>query len=88
MANYRRSRFVGCTYFFTVNLAERNKTLLTQNIDALRKAFFDIMQAHPFTIDAAVILPDHLHTIWTLPKDDYDFSMRWLQIKSAFSRTI
>jgi len=41
---------------------------------------------HPFTIDAAVILPDHLHMIWTLPEDDEDCALGWRLIKSAFSR--
>ena len=44
------------------------------------------MQKHPFEINAIVILPDHLHTIWTLPKNDADFSTRWRLIKSYFSR--
>nr|WP_228036599.1 transposase [Dolichospermum flos-aquae] len=44
------------------------------------------MQKHPFIIDAVVILPDHLHCIWTLPKNDHDFSTRWRLIKSYFSR--
>ncbi len=32
---------------------------------------------HPFTIDAIVVLPDHLHAVWTLPEGDADFAMRW-----------
>lgn len=57
-----------------------------ENIDLLRKAFRYVMQKHPFEINAIVILPDHLHTIWTLPKNDADFSTRWRLIKSYFSR--
>ncbi|HYE36444.1 REP-associated tyrosine transposase [Methylocaldum sp.] len=88
MTDYRRFRVEGGTYFFTVNLAERHRKLLTEHIGALREAFRVVKGAHPFTIDAVVILPDHLHTIWTLPTGEQDFSLRWRQIKSAFSREI
>jgi putative transposase len=44
------------------------------------------MANHPFTINAIVILPDHLHCIWTLPENEHDFSARWRLIKSEFSR--
>jgi len=47
-----------------------------------------VRQAHPFQIDGIVILPDHLHTLWTLPEGDDDYSLRWRQIKSAFSRRL
>ncbi|MFI3191121.1 transposase [Crenothrix sp. D3] len=88
MTNYRRYRINGGTYFFTVNLAERQRSLLTERVDSLREAFREVKNAHPFVIDAVVILPEHLHTIWTLPQGDDDFSLRWRQIKSAFSRAI
>ncbi len=88
MTNYRRYRIDGGTYFFTVNLAERKRSLLTERIDTLRDAFRVVKNAHPFEIDAVVVLPEHLHTIWTLPQGDDDFSLRWRQIKSAFSRVI
>ena len=88
MTNYRRYRLDGGTYFFTANLAERQRSLLTERIDSLRDAFRVVKNAHPFVIDAVVVLPEHLHTIWTLPQGDDDFSLRWRQIKSAFSRAI
>ena len=88
MTGYRRFRVKGGVYFFTVNLAERKKKLLIEHIDVLRAAFRVVKQAHPFQMDAVVILPDHLHTIWTLPEGDDDFSLRWRKIKSAFSREI
>ncbi|MDO9047857.1 MAG: transposase [Methylobacter sp.] len=78
----------GGSYFFTVNLADRNRALLTERIDALREAFRGVKEAHPFEIDAIVIMPEHLHTIWTLQQGDHDFSRRWRQVKSAFSREI
>jgi len=33
----------------------------------------------PFAIDAIVLLPDHLHAIWSLPPGDADFSQRWVR---------
>ncbi len=88
MTNYRRNYVDGGTYFFTVNLAERKQKLLIEQVDILRQAFRMVKKSHPFHIDAIVILPDHLHTIWTLPENDHDFSLRWRQIKSAFSRNL
>ena len=63
----------GC-FFFTVNLAERHLHLLTEHIDKLRTAFRETRRHHPFTIDAMVVLPDHLHTVWTLPDGDTEFA--------------
>jgi len=60
--------------------------LTNQNIALLRRSFRDAMRNHPFTIDAIVILPEHIHCIWTLPVGDADFSTRWRLIKSHFSR--
>jgi putative transposase len=57
-----------------------------ENIDLLRGAFREVMANHPFTIEAIVILPDHLHAVWTLPRGDSSYSTRWRLIKSAFSR--
>ncbi|WP_280142043.1 hypothetical protein [Nitrosomonas aestuarii] len=45
-------------------------------------------QRQPFHIDAWVVLPDHLHCIWTLPGHDDDYSRRWRAIKKAFSKSI
>jgi len=88
MADYRRNFLAGGSFFFTVNLAERRLRLLTEHIDSLRAAFRQTRRNHPFTIDAMVVLPDHLHTLWTLPEGDADFSTRWRLIKSAFSRNL
>ncbi len=88
MTNYRRNFVPGGVYFFTVNLEDRTCPLLTRHIDLLRAAFRATRARRPFAIDAIVILPDHLHTIWTLPEGDADFPTRWRQIKSAFSRNL
>ncbi|MEK8015656.1 MAG: transposase [Candidatus Parabeggiatoa sp.] len=85
---YRRIRLAGGTYFFTVNLAERSKTLLIDYVDILRDTFRQVKSRHPFKIDAIVVLPEHLHAIWTLPKDDSDYATRWMLIKSNFSRNV
>ena len=88
MTNYRRNFVPGGSYFFTVNLADRRLRLLVEHIDLLRTAFRYVRARHPFTIEAIVVLPDHLHAIWTLPQDDADFSLRWRLLKSAFSRAL
>jgi putative transposase len=86
MTDYRRNFIAGGSYFFTVNLADRRLSLLTDCIDDLRAAFRATRQRHPFTTDAMVVLPDHLHAVWTLPEGDTDFSTRWRLIKTSFSR--
>jgi putative transposase len=84
---YRRSTAKGATFFFTVVTHNRCAILCHEsNVSLLREAFLSVMERHPFTIDAFVLLPDHLHCIWTLPENDSNFSMRWRQIKSHFSR--
>lgn len=86
MATYRRAIVPGGCFFFTVN-TERRQRLLTEPavIEALRGAFRAVRRDHPFTIDAIVVLPDHLHTIWTLPQDDADYALRWNLIKRETS---
>ena len=83
---YRRAKIYGGTYFFTVNLAERGRTLLVDHIEHLRNAVRLVTSRHPFVIDAIVILPDHIHALWTLPEGDADYSTRWALIKAGFSR--
>jgi len=85
---YRRADVKGATYFFTVNLAERNSTLLVDEFDKLRAIINKVKSKHPFILDASVVLPDHLHAIWTLPIGDNDFSKRWMLIKAGFSRQL
>jgi putative transposase len=76
-------------WFFTVNLVERqNNGLLIDNIDLLRQSFRTVKKIHPFSLDAIVVLPEHLHCIWSLPEGDSDYSTRWNLIKGNFSRSI
>ena len=72
MVNYRRNLVPGGTYFFTVTLRGRSFRLLVEHIGSLRAVFREVKRKHPFHIDAIAILPDHLHTVWTLPEDDAD----------------
>jgi putative transposase len=88
MVRYRRNLVPGGTFFFTVTLADRRSSVLVAHIAALRAAFRMTRQQWPFAIDAIVVLPDHLHTIMTLPSGDSDFSGRWRRIKSLFTRRV
>ena len=82
--DYRRYRQAGGCYFFTL-VTENRTPLLIEHIERLRIAMRHCKEKHPFTIDAIVVLPEHLHTLWTLPPDDHDFSTRWMVIKRKFS---
>ena len=88
MVNYRRNRVPGGTYFFTVTLRDRSSRLLIEHIGSLRAAFRSVRHSQPFRIDAIVILPDHLHTIWTLPEGDASYPERWQAIKSSFTHAL
>jgi len=89
MTNYRRIYTPGASWFFTVNLLKRqNNPLLIENIKVLRSAFSEVKAKHPFRIDAVVILPDHLHCIWTLPEGGTNYSTRWNLLKGKFSRSL
>jgi putative transposase len=88
MTNYRRNFVPGGSYFFTVNLVDRSSRFLTDHIDLLRTAFRYARVRHVFTIDAIVILPDHLHAIWSLPEGDADFATRWRHVKAMLSRAL
>ncbi len=81
---YRRLYQAGAWYFFTV-VIEKRKPLLVEHIERLRTAFRLCLSRYPFAIEAMVVLPDHLHTLWKLPEGDADFSKRWMVIKRKFS---
>jgi putative transposase len=88
MVRYRRNLVPGGAFFFTVTLANRNSSLLVNRISALGAAFRTAQAERPFAIDAIVVLPEHLHTVISLPADDADFSGRWRRIKGLFSYRI
>ena len=86
MPRYRRARTTGACYFFTVVTYRRQPVLCDQMVrQALRDAIDRVREKRPFTIDAWVLLPDHLHCLWTLPSGDADYSTRWNQIKRRVS---
>ncbi|MDI6797500.1 MAG: transposase [Desulfatibacillaceae bacterium] len=85
---YRRARAKGGTYFFTVVTFARRKFLAAAlPLSILREAFARTMADRPFEVDAWVIMPDHMHFIWTLPEGDLDFSTRWRLIKARFTNS-
>jgi putative transposase len=86
MSQYRRAR-TGSTYFFTLVSYERRPILCDEPIrKLLRLAAQNVRARRPFAIDAWVLMPDHLHCVWTLPQGDTDYSTRWAQIKRTVSR--
>ena len=86
MSRYRRASAAGSSYFFTVVAYRRQPFLCNETIrNTLRTAIEKVRTLRPFVIDAWVLLPDHLHCMWTLPDDDADFSTRWMIIKRAVS---
>ncbi len=88
VVRYRRNLVLGATFFFTVALADRRSSLLIDHISNMRLAFRKARSERPFDIDAIVILPDHLHAIFTLPENDADFSHRWRRIKTVFTQGV
>ena len=78
----------GGTSFFTVTLANRSSSLLTDHVDLLGQTMRDVRARHPFETIAIVVLPDHVHAIWRLPEGDAAYSMRWRLIKAHFTRKL
>ncbi|MFO6464065.1 REP-associated tyrosine transposase [Jannaschia sp. KMU-145] len=88
MSRYIRPAIPGATIFFTVALAERGSRLLVDEIDLLRRAYGATLRDRPLRTDAIVVLPDHLHCVWTLPEGDADYATRWRLIKARVSRAL
>ena len=89
MSHYRRHYQAGATYFFTVVSKNRAPIFTEPHIRSLLRESIELTRARrPFDIDAWVLLPDHLHTIWTLPDGDFDYSVRWQEIKRWVSRQL
>ena len=87
MANYRRARTPGGSYFFTVVTYRRQPLLIQpESRRILREIVREVRRQYPFIIDAWVLLPEHMHCIWTLPPGDIDYSKRWGLIKAGFSK--
>ncbi len=89
MSQYKRAVQNGGTFFFTVVTHQRKPIFDNElNIEALRTSFKQEMQRRPFTLEAVVVLPDHLHCLWQLPKNDTDFSSRWREIKKSTTKQL
>lgn len=88
MSRYIRPKVRGATVFFTVALAQRGASLLTDEVAILREAVRVTRARRPFAIDAWVVLPDHMHAVWSLPEDDCNYSDRWGAIKARFSKMV
>ncbi len=88
MSNYRRNYVAGGTYFFTC-VTHRRRPILTTDLGraCLRSAIDVVRRTHPFEIVAVVLLPDHWHTIWTLPPGDDRYPLRWMRIKEEFTKS-
>ena len=87
MPNYRRRHAPGGTYFFTLVTENRQPILCTDRGRLiLHRAIEDCRRERPFDAVAMVLLPEHLHAIWTLPPGDADYSIRWARIKAQFTR--
>jgi putative transposase len=78
----------GNTYFFTVRLLDPGSTLLTEHFPAFGEAIRHARAKKPFSVDAWVVLPNHVHSIWTLPEGDSDFASRWRAVKIGFSKAL
>ena len=88
MTEYRRRKIPGAAYFFTAVTQDRKPILTGENARlCLHKAFQHVQSYHPFQIEAIVLLPEHLHTIWKLPDNDFDYSSRWNWIKRKFTQS-
>lgn len=89
VSNYRRSDARGASFFFTVVTYHRRPVFDSDvSIAILRDSIRDEMQRRPFVIEAAVILPDHIHCLWQLPENDSDFSSRWREIKKDVTKRL
>lgn len=89
MPQYRRARIPGGSFFFTVVTEQRQRVLTQPPVrHALREAIRAVRRDRPFRIDGWVLLPDHLHAVWTLPAQDDDYATRWRLIKGGVTQRL
>jgi putative transposase len=84
---YRRTGVPGATYFFT--LVTHNRAPIFSHavqIENWRRAVEKVQSQRPFTIDAEVVLPDHIHCLWTLPPADTDYATRIRLVKTHVTK--
>jgi putative transposase len=88
MSAYRRYFIPGATYFFTVVTYQRRQFLTGPMArTCLGSALREVRAARPFQTVAMVLMPDHLHAVWSLPRGDADYPTRWARIKETFTLT-
>ena len=87
MPNYRRWFVAGGTFFFTV-VVDGRQTLFNEpgSVALLGEVIRNCLSRWPATVNAIVLLPDHLHTIWSLPAGDAEYAKRWGWIKKEFTK--
>ena len=89
MPEYRRARIEGATYFFTVVTYRRQPILcLPESLNAIRDVIGNVAQRHPFQADARVVLPDHMHFVWTMPEGDSNYSVRCSMVKKELTKRL
>jgi REP element-mobilizing transposase RayT len=89
MSNYRRVYIPGGTVFLTLVTYQRYPIFSKpENVSLFRHAVANIRSEMPFEIIGAVVLPDHIHFIWTLPNDDQNYSKRVGKIKVLFTKSL
>lgn len=87
MPNYRRACVPGGSFFFTLVCEQRVPLFADARARRLLGSVLRRAQSNwPFTINAIVLLPDHLHAIWSLPSGDTAYSARWGWIKKEFTQ--
>ncbi len=87
MSNYRRAHIPGGTFFFTIK-TENNAPIFAEqhNVILLGQIIRETKERWPFEVNAMVLLPDHLHAIWSLPPGDDDYPARWGWFKKEFTK--
>jgi putative transposase len=86
MGDFRRVRVPGATYFFTL-VANRRAPIFSNPAArrALHRAMVWVRANHPYTLDGAVLLPDHIHLLITLPPADAAYPTRMMLLKKRFT---
>src|SRR5262249_40528642 len=87
MPNFRRAHVPGGSFFFTL-VTDRRVPLFAEPRARLLlgSAIRRCLVKWPFQINAIVLLPEHLHAIWTLPAGDDQYATRWGWIKKEFTK--
>ncbi|MBN2098670.1 MAG: transposase [Dehalococcoidia bacterium] len=89
MPEYRRTKIEGATYFFTVVTYRRQPVLcLPESLDAMKDVMSNVAERYPFQTDACVVLPDHLHFVWTLPEGDSAYSVRLAMFNKEMTKRL